>query len=176
MSAYEYRARKGASITDAQADLLGREMEVMEREGVPVTPANILARFEAEDHPLHGLFEWDDAKAAIQWRLDQARRAIASVIVINVSTGDAGRAAYSVVINDDESPRKHREYVRREKVESEQALRAQVSIDLYTRILAALREARSLGLTTEPAWARLDAAVRANEPVAVILSGSASVA
>lgn len=165
----EYRAREGASITDAQAKLLGQEMEAMEREGVPVTPSNLIARCEAPEHPLNSLFQWDDARAAIQWRLEQARRAIASVVVVRVATGEVARAAYSVVVND--TTAQHREYVRRDVVESQDALRMQVSVELYSRIRAALREARSLGLVAEPAWERIDAAVRANEPAAVVATG-----
>lgn len=44
---------------------------IAQRDGV-LTPEVVLAEATAEESPLHSLFEWDDTKAGIAYRLHQA--------------------------------------------------------------------------------------------------------
>jgi hypothetical protein len=159
-------ARKNATLTNKQAQILGAEMDAMEKAGIAITPASVLKRVGKPEHPLYSLFEWDDAAAAVKWRLSQARAYIAEVeIVVKPDTGERGRARLSVVVVSDEKAK--RSYQTREIVEADDGLMHQVSVALYARVVAAVREARSLGLTREGAWRRIDDAVSSNEPSAV---------
>lgn len=47
--------------------------------GGRLTPSDVIADAEHEDSPLHKYFQWDDALAAFQYRLEQARFLIRSV-------------------------------------------------------------------------------------------------
>lgn len=52
--------------------------QIEERDG-RLTPAAVVEEAKSPRSVLHRMFEWDDAKAAYQHRLDQARTLIASV-------------------------------------------------------------------------------------------------
>jgi hypothetical protein len=106
----------------------------------------------------------------MRWRLEQARGYIASVeIVVRESTGEQGRARLSVVVVENE--KSLRSYQTREVVVDDGDLLAQVSVDLYARVRSAVREAHSLNLTKQRAWAAIYAAVSQNEPQAVMQRG-----
>lgn len=47
-----------------------------------LTAALVVEEARAEDHPLHGRFEWNDAAAGEQWREHQAAELIRSVKVV----------------------------------------------------------------------------------------------
>ena len=47
-----------------------------------LTPDILVEEAQAEDHPLHDRFEWDDAIAGDAYRRDQAQRIIRSVRVV----------------------------------------------------------------------------------------------
>lgn len=57
-----------------------RELEQLASTG-QLTPHNTVERARNPDNPLHAYFTWDDAKAAEERRLDQARLLIRSVRV-----------------------------------------------------------------------------------------------
>lgn len=55
-------------------------LRTLEQRGT-LTPDAVVADAEKTTSPLHGLFEWDDAVAAREHRLDQARQIIREVLV-----------------------------------------------------------------------------------------------
>jgi hypothetical protein len=168
----KYLARPGSGLSNTAARILGAELDAMEAARIQVTAKNLLKRIErgGASHPLYNLFEWDDAVAAMRWRLEQARGYIASVeIVVRESTGEQGRARLSVVVVENE--KSLRSYQTREVVVDDGDLLAQVSVDLYARVRSAVREAHSLNLTKQRAWAAIYAAVSQNEPQAVMQRG-----
>lgn len=57
-----------------------RHLVGLERKG-RLTPDTVIAEAADSNSPLHPLFEWDDAAAAREHRLDQARTIIREVIV-----------------------------------------------------------------------------------------------
>lgn len=166
----KYLARKGGPLSNEQAQALGEELERMMSEGVPTEPHNIVARAQDPASPIHGLFEWDDTKAAIQWRLSQARRCVASVVIREPESGATPRAAFSVQVVERDEIR--REYVPRNVVMEQDELRDQVSRDLYRRVAQAAKEAESLGLPRKDrAWKRLVDAIHGNEPLTLTVDG-----
>lgn len=66
---------KTASYIKSDANLAGKQCEELERT-VGLTPANLLNANRDESAPLHDEFEWDDATAAEEYRLSQARHII----------------------------------------------------------------------------------------------------
>lgn len=46
-----------------------------------LTADRVIAAAADPDHPLHGAFEWDDAKAAHEYRLAQARQLVRAVAI-----------------------------------------------------------------------------------------------
>lgn len=53
-------------------------LAAMEAKG-PITPSRLLREAAKPNHPLHNRFEWDNSKAAHEYRLIQARKIIVSV-------------------------------------------------------------------------------------------------
>lgn len=68
-----------------------------------LTPHDLVDESRPEDAPLHGEFEWDDAKAAEAYRETQARYIIRSIDVVVEELDEPIRAF--VPACDDESPR-----------------------------------------------------------------------
>ena len=84
--AIEIRFRSGRPVgtpTTFTAEFVHAELEaIRERKGGRLRPPDVVKASTAPDSPLHPAFEWNDAKAAHQHRLDQARRLIRSVIIV----------------------------------------------------------------------------------------------
>lgn len=91
----EIIAIKNAKNADAQT--IGEALEKIRlARGGELTPANVVKEAENPTHYLHGFFEWDDAKAAEQHRLDQARGIIRLVRLADTGAEDAPRAFISI--------------------------------------------------------------------------------
>jgi hypothetical protein len=61
-----------------------------------LNPADVVAAATPPDHPLHGMFEWDNRAAATEYRLWQARELIASVRVLPAPDAEPVRAYVSL--------------------------------------------------------------------------------
>lgn len=77
MAAYQW---KSGSYIKGSAQDAGEMCEELARQG-RLTAREFLDRNRPEDAPLHGAFEWDDAKAAEEFRLGQARHIIACLVI-----------------------------------------------------------------------------------------------
>lgn len=85
---YTYRAgvrfQKGAS---APAQSVGERLEMLrEQNAEQLTPEVVVADARSPGSPLNSFFEWNDAEAAEQYRLHQARNLIHSVAVTYSAT------------------------------------------------------------------------------------------
>lgn len=60
---------------------LRQHLRAIESAEGTLTPQVVEKLARAKDHPLHSCFEWNDRKAALSWRIEQARRLIRSVMV-----------------------------------------------------------------------------------------------
>lgn len=79
-TAATYSYRPGSRVSGVAADVAGNELERIRRGG-SLTAAAVVAESEPDDAPLHPAFEWDDGKAAHEYRLGQARNIIRCVCV-----------------------------------------------------------------------------------------------
>lgn len=52
-------------------------LKIQERDGV-CSPEALVSAAQSPKSPIHSLFEWDDSKAAKEWRKHQARQIVAS--------------------------------------------------------------------------------------------------
>lgn len=75
-----YEWKSGSRIR-ADAQTAGEICQRLEREG-RLSARDLLDESRPEDAPLHGEFEWNDGKAAENWREHQARHIIGSILVI----------------------------------------------------------------------------------------------
>lgn len=93
------RIRVPAQVVGARLELLRR------RHGGMIRPHDLLEDARRPSSPLHRLFEWDDRRAAHQWRLEQAEHILRSLVAVIV-TGKRPRLyrAYVAVPPPERSP------------------------------------------------------------------------
>lgn len=66
--------------------MVGAHLELLRQQCKgELTPQDVLADAKHDNSPLHSFFEWNDGEAAEQYRLQQARGLIRSVVAIYVS-------------------------------------------------------------------------------------------
>lgn len=70
-----------------------------------ITPRRVVDDATDEQSPLHRCFEWDDAKAADNYRLHQARVMISCICVAKVEDSDVGGETRAFVHTEIGSPR-----------------------------------------------------------------------
>jgi len=79
--------------------------KIQETEG-GLTPENIIKAARPKKSPLHAAFEWNDGKAAEQYRLQQARNIINNVEVVIISDGEERNIpVYEIVTIPDQGRR-----------------------------------------------------------------------
>lgn len=79
MAAYKW---KTASYIKADAEKAGKMCEELERTG-GLTAERLVEANKPEDAPLHNEFEWNDEKAAGEWRKQQARHIINNLVIVS---------------------------------------------------------------------------------------------
>jgi hypothetical protein len=78
MAAFQYVGRN----FNVSANIVGAEMEKIEKRDGEVTNRSLLEAGRPEDSPIHSLFEWNDGKAAELYRLKQANDVITHIHII----------------------------------------------------------------------------------------------
>ena len=79
----QYRYKSGSSITGVSAQQAGEELSrIAERDG-EVKASVLVSESRPKEAPLHPAFTWDNKKAADLYRLEEARRVIRLVRVID---------------------------------------------------------------------------------------------
>jgi hypothetical protein len=77
-----YQFREGIRMPiGIKAQQVGESLEEIKKDYGVLNPVNVVSAASREDHYLHPLFEWDDTKAAIQYRLKQASEVVRAVCV-----------------------------------------------------------------------------------------------
>lgn len=98
---YEWKGRKFA----VNANVVGAEIEKIEKEKGEVTARDLVDRATPEDSVLHRLFEWDDAKAADGYRLQQASKVLCHLNIVQEDMpGPTVIRAYMNVADDADNP------------------------------------------------------------------------
>jgi hypothetical protein len=153
-----YRWKPGA-VVKIDAGVAGREMEkIKTRNGGKLTPDILLAEAAAPKSPLRKHFEWNDARAAHAFRLEQAGYMIRSIEVyvpMRPKGEEVAMRAYVSVTSDEED----RSYISIVDALSDPGTRAQVvsrarreleawrdryaELSEFAAVFAAMKQARS---------------------------------
>jgi hypothetical protein len=99
-----YKWKAYASVPGLSAQDAGEELERIRRSrNGNMIAADVLKEARKATSPLHGVFEWDDKKAAHHYRLGQASELIRAVVVIDDSKPDSQpvRAFVNVGVDED---------------------------------------------------------------------------
>lgn len=82
-----YRVRQGSRIPAKKVESYGSRMREIAHDGM-LTRALILKDAEEKRSPLHDWFEWDNEKAAYEYRLVQAGELLRGVMVVTEIDGE----------------------------------------------------------------------------------------
>ena len=135
--AREYRAASGAGFTDLQAQEFGAFLSEKVGLGSAMhSPDDIVEASKPDAAPTHGYFEWDDSKAGIEWRREQARHLTSHILVVKeTATGtELTRAFHSVVNRTARDAPLARGYLSEEVVWRDRDFAAQVLADAYREL------------------------------------------
>ena len=130
-----YAAKRGARISDTDAQILGARFEELLDENSLVTPEIILDDARRKSSPIHGYFEWDDLVAAERYRRSQAGYYLRSIEVIVDREDEPRVRAFEVVRPKEDAEPGYAPY---KVIVGSRALLHQV-IARYEHDLAALR-------------------------------------
>lgn len=88
-----FKARKTSHLTDKKAQRYGEFLAGLDEQngGEGVTPHMFIEASEPEDSPGHDNFEWDDNKAAYNYRKYQARATMGAILVTVVGADEKPR-------------------------------------------------------------------------------------
>jgi hypothetical protein len=122
-----YKFSHGTPAAKLKPQFVGETLEDIEHEHGALTADIVVQESTPKDAPLHPCFEWNNLKAAHQYRLEQARRLIRSVrLVINGTEDDEEpetiRAFHHVGDVDEGTSR----YINHPRVISDEKIREQV--------------------------------------------------
>lgn len=82
MASKKYTWRDGSRLGKFNAQKIGVELEKIRKEHEALTPEITVETARSKSSPLHGVFTWDDGKAAHEFRLIEARNLIRNIHVI----------------------------------------------------------------------------------------------
>jgi hypothetical protein len=108
-----------------------------------LTPEAVVKDAMTEDSPLHGLFEWDQSKAAWSHWLDRARQIIRSV---RINFRDDTTSVSVVAYARDPNMGDEQGYRQTLSIRSDQELAREVLVQEFGRAAAYLRRARELAV------------------------------
>jgi len=87
-----YKAKPGARFSNSQAEKIGQELEKLAVPGILLKPRDIWTKAKSSKHPLHNYFEWNDGKAADQFRDSQARHLVNHLEVVYIEQDKKGES------------------------------------------------------------------------------------
>lgn len=125
----------------ANAQKIGEALEAI-RQGHKgeLRPSDVVEAAKADDHALHALFEWDDAKAAHAHRLDQARGIIRVIRTDDPELeGQSVRAFYSLNAKSGTSYRSVGDVLGSRDLQARVMLNAERELEAFTRRYRELR-------------------------------------
>lgn len=121
-----------------------QRMEEIERRDGTLRPSAVVTDAEDSDSPLHEYFEWDSEKAAMSWRLNQARDLIRSVrLMITTETISIKAPAY---VKDPAMPPGEAGYTPVAKLRNNEDASRLAIIAEFARVRDALSRARALAV------------------------------
>ena len=78
----KFELRRGVSVRGVRADTIVAELErIAGQDDGSLTASSVLDASRPKDAPLHQVFEWDNKKAAENYRLQQANTVIRCVTI-----------------------------------------------------------------------------------------------
>lgn len=146
-----YEWAVGSRIVGLHADDVGRRLTELQRRDGHVTAESVVEDARPVDSPLHPAFEWDDEIAAEEYRKDQARCLIRSVVIRDVTPEQSnpvrafvmGTAAYTSTVVAMQRQSEREVVLRRARRELEQWRRRYEYLEEFADIIAAIDDSQA---------------------------------
>ena len=104
MPTYTYRAGYRPALKDPQA--VGDKLQELRDKHKGLTASIVIEDAKNKKSVLHGAFEWNDSKAAHEWRLHSARHLMRAVVTKELdSSGEIRYQPAFVFVKTEEGPR-----------------------------------------------------------------------
>jgi CRISPR/Cas system CSM-associated protein Csm2 small subunit len=115
----------GSPLSQEQAERYGSRIDLLiEQNNGMITPELVVTDAASKKSPLHDYFQWDDAKAAEEYRLTQAGQLLRFINVTYNDEEKPAKAYHNVVVTIEN--KSQRGYVNLQRVLSEEELLEQV--------------------------------------------------
>jgi len=86
----QFRLRRGVSVAGVKPDIIGAELGRLYKQHGELTPPAVVESAKPEQALLHPVFEWDDERCGVEYRLIQARQLIKNVEIVRQDEKPAG--------------------------------------------------------------------------------------
>ena len=129
-----------------KAQVVGEEIEKIEKEKGIVTPAEVVTRAKSKKNPMHSLFEWDDRKAAEAHRLHQARQMICALTIVDAEVSQSPVRAFVNI--ETKAPAKQGLFANIKKAMTDAESREVVLRNAYAELVAFRHKYESLSELT----------------------------
>jgi len=87
-----YSFRAGSRLPNEKAEATAKRLQSLKRKRGRLTAEIVVDDAHSPGSPLHEFFEWNDTKAAEEFRLEQARNVIRSVRIEYADNGETGES------------------------------------------------------------------------------------
>jgi len=133
----KYRWKDGyVSVGKVKAQDVGERLHDLEQENGGLTPSLIVDEARSRKSILHPMFEWEDAKAAENWRQDQAQHIVRHIVTIAKGDMPEVRTWVSIVAPDDSVLDRNRIYISSKVAMADKQTRKQILQEAWSGILA----------------------------------------
>lgn len=131
-----YGWKSGARIA-ADAAKVGEELEAIRAEAGKLNAEVVVENARNEGCELHKCFTWDDGKAAVAYRLDQARMVLRSIIIVTEPSQETKSVEFEVRAFEPVSTGNgERVYISTQEALSDESYRAEVIANIVSDIRA----------------------------------------
>lgn len=89
---------KSGSCIKANPQAAGEQMELLAASESGLTAETLLEESKPEDAPLHNDYEWNDTKAAVNWRIHQSRHFMNSLVTVHVDDSSTDEQAEPLIV------------------------------------------------------------------------------
>ena len=98
----KYKARKGAKFNSKEAQVIGETIESLKDDKGHITSKSVVEEARNKSSSIHKFFEWDNNKAAEEFRLQQARDLVNHVVEIVIIQGECieQKSFFSVTVKN----------------------------------------------------------------------------
>lgn len=157
-----YQFKNGRGLGNLKAQAVGEELSLIHETHGSLTPALVVQESKPKTALLHSCFEWNDKKAADEFRVYQARQVINCVHVVpETPNAKPVQAFINVRVYEDSKDDPHenrgRAYLTAEMVASDAGLREQHLANIKGR-LRNLRMEHASFVELSNVWTEIDAA------------------